>query len=240
MQEHSSQSQPLRLTAGKRVGECIAFEVQVHDVQAFGRRPAALGTANPIRGRKELEVLDHLHIVVDAEKVGHVTHQAANLFGFGVDRIPAHVRLAPSRIQQGGDDAHGGCLASAIGTDETKQVALVQFQVDRADGIEIAVSFREVFRFNQVLATWLSHILADGLSYESSPARATGNTTLQYVNRWPLLSVWGFPSSATAETPRATLPNNTARFVLIKSLISRLPSNRCSSSVYPERPPAAS
>src|SRR5262249_52126382 len=79
---------------------------------------APLCPLDAVRGGEEFEIFNHLHVVVDAEEVRHVAHEAANVLGAVVDRKPAHRRLAPGRVEQRGEDAHGGRLTGAVGADE--------------------------------------------------------------------------------------------------------------------------
>src|SRR5262249_53250474 len=91
---------------------------------------------------------DHLHVVVDAEEVGHVADHAADVFRAVIDRVPADARLAPRRVQERGEDAHGRRLAGAVGADEAVDVALFQFEREPVEGVQVAVGFREVAGFD--------------------------------------------------------------------------------------------
>src|SRR5690606_7276667 len=84
---------------------------------AFAYLPT-LGASNAVGGSEELEVLHHLHVVVDAKEVGHVADHAANLFGVRVDRVARDVRFAPRGVQQRREDAHGGRLAGTVGANK--------------------------------------------------------------------------------------------------------------------------
>src|SRR5262249_199984 len=83
-----------------------------------------------------------------AEEVGHVAHDAANFLGAVVDRVAAHRRLAPGRVEQRGEDAHGGRLAGAVGSDEPVDVALLQLQRQPVEGVQVAVHLRQIARLD--------------------------------------------------------------------------------------------
>ena len=61
-----------------------------------------------------------------------------------VDRVAADAGLAPGRLQERGQDAHGGGLARSVGPDVAEQVALGQFDGQVVYGVQVAVGFGEV------------------------------------------------------------------------------------------------
>src|SRR5262249_12638280 len=73
------------------------------------------------------------------EEVGHVAHDPADLLGVVVDRVAADRGLAPGGVEQGGQDAHGGGLAGAVGADEAVDVALLQLEAEPVEGVQLAV-----------------------------------------------------------------------------------------------------
>lgn len=144
MQQNSGESQTLGLSARERVSVRIAFEVEVDDLEHFVATLATGWALDAVCRGEELQVLDDGHVIIYAEEVRHVAHQSPNLFGVGVDRVVTDVGFSVRRCQQRGDDAHRGGLARAVGTDEAEEVPLLQFQVDPADGVHVAIFFRQV------------------------------------------------------------------------------------------------
>ena len=112
---------------------------------------AAPRSVDAIGGRKEFEVFDDLHVIVDAEEVGHVADQAADLFGMRIDGIATDVGFAPAGAEQRGDDSHRGRLARAVGADESEQIPSVQLQFDRLNGNKVAVLLGQISRFDHDL-----------------------------------------------------------------------------------------
>ena len=106
------------------------------------------GPLDPVGRGEELEVLDHLHVVVDAEEVGHVADDAADLLRAGVDRVAADGRLAPGGIQERGQDPHRRRLARAVGADEAVDVPLVERQVEPVQGVQLAVHLGQFMRLD--------------------------------------------------------------------------------------------
>jgi len=149
VKDRASQAQPLRLAARERVRIGVALEVEIDDFEHLVASSAPLRAANPISRRKELQILDHLHVVVHAKEVGHVADEPANLLGLGIDRIAADVRFAPGRVEQRGDDPHRRGLARAVGTDEAEAIPLVQREIDVSDGERVAVLLGQPFGFDR-------------------------------------------------------------------------------------------
>ena len=144
VQQHAGQAEPLRHAAGKARGQRVALVVQVDQVEHFVADLPPLGPVDPIGGGEELEILDHLHVVVDAEEIGHEADQPADFLRPGVDRVAADVGLAPGGIEQRGQDLHRGGLARPVRPDEAEHVPRLELDVERFDGEQLAVFLREV------------------------------------------------------------------------------------------------
>ncbi len=144
MQQGAGQAEPLRHAPREAGHQRVALVGQVDQLEDLladlpPRRPLdAVG-----RG-EELEVLDHLHVVVDAEEVGHVPDHAADLLRPGVDRVAADRRLAPRGVQERGEDPHRRRLAGAVGADEAVDVPLVERQVEPVERVELAVHLGQI------------------------------------------------------------------------------------------------
>ena len=96
VQEDAGQAEPLRHAARQAGDQGVALVAEIDQVEHLLAFLAAFRPLDAIGGGEEFEILDHLHVVVDAEEVGHVADDAANVLGAVVDRVAAHGRLAPS------------------------------------------------------------------------------------------------------------------------------------------------
>ena len=148
VQEHAGKAQALRLAARESVGVSVAFEIEIDQFELFVADLPSLGSADAICGSEEFEVLDHLHIVVHAEEIGHVADQPANLFRIVIDRVAADVGLAERGMQQRGEDFHRRRFARTIGADEAEQIPRLQIQVDILDGVHLAIFLRQFVRLD--------------------------------------------------------------------------------------------
>jgi len=69
VQEHAGQAQALRHAARQARHQGVALVAQVHQVEHLVALLAPLRPLDAVGGGEELQVLDHLHVVVDAEEV---------------------------------------------------------------------------------------------------------------------------------------------------------------------------
>ena len=148
MQQRAGQAQALGHAAREAGHQGVALVGQVDQLEHFLADLPPRGPLDPVGGGEELEILDHLHVVVDAEEVGHVADDAADLLGPGVDRVAADGRLAPGRVQERGEDPHRRRLARAVGADEAVDVPLVERQVEPVQGVELAVHLGQFMRLD--------------------------------------------------------------------------------------------
>ena len=154
MEEDSGQPQPLRHPARQAGDEFVTLHGQVDQFERSLGDAATLRTGNPVGRGKELQILDHAHVVVHAEEIRHEPDDPANLPRMGVDRMAVDVRFAEIRRQQGRQHAHGGGLARSIGTDEAKHIPLIELQIDLVGGNEVAVALGEFAGFDQGVSTF--------------------------------------------------------------------------------------
>ena len=103
-----------------------------------------LGHGRPEECRKKLQVLLDRKVLIQREAAGHVSHLSAYLL-----HLPYHVLsldrgLSGIGQQERGEDAEERGLAGSVGTDETKQFALVHRQRYIGEGLDLAVRLRQV------------------------------------------------------------------------------------------------
>ena len=92
--------------------------------------------------RQKFQILDHLHVVVHAEKVGHIPDQPADFLGMRIYRIPAYRGFAPGGLEQRGQDPHGRGLARVVRADIPEQIPFHQLQRKVVNGPQFTVDFR--------------------------------------------------------------------------------------------------
>ena len=148
MEQRAGQAQALGHAAGEAGHQGIALVGQVDQLEDLLADLPPRRALDPIGRGEEFEILDHLHIVVDAEEVGHVPDHAADLLRPGVDRVAAHGRLTPGGIQERGEDPHRRRLARPVRADEAVDVPLVQRQVEPVKSIELTVHLGQIMRFD--------------------------------------------------------------------------------------------
>ena len=148
VQEHAGQAQPLRHAAGKAGDEGLALVAQVDQVEHLVADLLPPRTLDAVGRGEKLQVLDDLHVVIDAEEVGHVADDPPDFLGMRVDRVAADARLAPGRLQERGQDPHRRRLAGTVGADVAEEVALAEFQGQVLQGVQFAVDFGQVLGFD--------------------------------------------------------------------------------------------
>ena len=72
VQQHAGQAEPLRHAARQARDQGVALVAEVDQLEHLLALLAPVRPLDAVGGGEELQVLDHLHVVVDAEEVGHV------------------------------------------------------------------------------------------------------------------------------------------------------------------------
>ena len=89
---------------------------------------------------EEIEVFPDAHVVVDAERVGHVADHASDGVGLRPDVEPVDARLSGRWLEQRREHAHRRGLARAVRTDEPEDLPLADIQVYPGDGERLPVA----------------------------------------------------------------------------------------------------
>jgi hypothetical protein len=79
--------------------------------------------------------------------LGHVSDPSAHLVRYG---LSAPADLAGVGFEHAEDDAHGGGLAGAVGTDEPEQLALGDGERQVVEGHQVAIAARQSLQFQHV------------------------------------------------------------------------------------------
>ena len=144
--EAAGQAEALLHAPGEGVHIGFALLRQLHQVQQALRHLFPVRRALAVAAAVEIQVFPAFQVVVDAEEVRHVADVPA---GFG--RVFHHVGAvhrggAGGGFQEGGQDAHGGGFAGAVGADEAVEAAVADFQAQAVQGCEVAVALRQVIQ----------------------------------------------------------------------------------------------
>ena len=134
MDKRAGQSQPLLHAPAQGVDLGLATIGEVDQLQKLARDRRPLAPRHAVAGGVELEVLGGGQPVVDAEEVGHVADQVADLARILGDRDAGHGGVAGVGRAQRGQDPDGGRLARPVGTDEAEDLALGDGEGDLVQG----------------------------------------------------------------------------------------------------------
>jgi len=148
VEEYAGEADALRLTAGELIDHRIALVGHVDEFEFFFADLAAVRTVDAVGRGEEFEVFNDLHVIIDAEEVGHIADESADFLRMGIDRFSADVGFAVIGIEEGGQHAHGRGLTRSVRTDEAEDVPLSERQVEIVDGDQIAVAFCQLAGLN--------------------------------------------------------------------------------------------
>src|SRR5262249_26333019 len=94
-----------------------------------------------------IQIFIDAKILVEAEGLSQVSHART-----GVARCSAqNVNISSAVREHAADDAECGRFAGAVRADESEDFALLYFEADLIERLEIAVAFRKRTRFNDGL-----------------------------------------------------------------------------------------
>ena len=72
MKQNTGQAETLGHTARKTRDQRVSLVAQIDQVEHFFAALPAGFPPDPVRRREKFQVLDHLHILVNTEEVGHI------------------------------------------------------------------------------------------------------------------------------------------------------------------------
>ena len=143
MDQHARQTQPLLHTPTQGADQRAFLLAQPDQFQHVVHRLLALDGGDLVARTEEIQVLGHLHVLVHAEEVRHVTNDVAHRVGLLDDIMPHHPGRARRGREKGRQNPQRGGLARAVGADEPEQIPAVHRQVQRAQRRHVAVSARQ-------------------------------------------------------------------------------------------------
>src|SRR6185503_19814790 len=94
MNEDTGEAETLLHPAAERADESTFFFTQADEFENIVDRFFPLEGGDLVAGAKEVEILGHLHVLVDTEEVGHVTDDVAHGIGIAHDIMAEHEGLA--------------------------------------------------------------------------------------------------------------------------------------------------
>ena len=122
----AAEGQLLLHAAGEPARQTIAEGPQSHQRQQLLPPLQKIAVGHLPQPRNVAKVLHHTQIGVEGEGLGEVPHPRAGLAG----RLPQHPHRAGAGVQQAGQDVEGAGLAGAVGTDQPKDFAGADVEVD--------------------------------------------------------------------------------------------------------------
>jgi len=134
VEQRAAEAEALGHAFGELVGKPLRQRDEVGEVHDFLDALAAFLAFVTERAGVEVQILEHGHVLVVSEVVGHPADEFSN-FRRVVDHVdPADFRRAERRIVERGEDAHGGGFPGAVGTDEATDGAVGDFEGHTVDG----------------------------------------------------------------------------------------------------------
>jgi hypothetical protein len=117
VQEHACETKSLLHAARKAVYGCFGLLRQVGQSEYIANDADSLRWLDAIGCGEEVQVLVCSEVVVNPEKIGHVTDPSPNRVRLTDDVVPRHACNAAAWSQQGGEHFDGRSLAGSIRTE---------------------------------------------------------------------------------------------------------------------------
>ena len=137
------ETETLLHAAGQRLHVLVALVGEIDELEEVADHPTATGRGDAVAAREEVEVLPHLHVVVDPEHIRHEAEDATDVVGVPGHRVPADLGLTARWPQQGREDAQRGRLASPVRADEPEDLPGLDGEVDAGHGDRAVVALDE-------------------------------------------------------------------------------------------------
>lgn len=163
MQECACEAEALGHTAGETHDEGVFFVRKVDKRQHIVDEGGAGSRRYVVTARIKVEVFESGHRLVDAKDVGHKADTLADSIGVLRDRHAVDHDVAATQGCQGGEHAHGGGFAGAIGANQADRGATWDCAGEGIKGYKIAVCFADIVEFNHTHAPPLMIVCLDGV-----------------------------------------------------------------------------
>ena len=132
--EGVGEAEPLLHAAAEGLDVGVALFGEVDQVEQVADHLAPPPRRQPVAAGEEVEVLPDLHVVVDAEGVGHVADDPPRGGRLAADRDAADEGVAGGRREERGEHAQRRRLACAVRPHQAEDLVLADDQVEPADG----------------------------------------------------------------------------------------------------------
>ncbi len=137
MHQRAGDQQPPAHAAGQLVDLGVAALAQVGDLQGALDGVAALGAGDAVEVREDLEVLSHRERRVEVVELRDHAALGAGLLALAGQPVPEHGDLALVGDRLGGEHAHRGGLARAVGAEQADAGAEGHVEVQAGHGRDV-------------------------------------------------------------------------------------------------------
>ncbi len=138
VQQRAAEAEALGHAFGELVGKPLGERDEVGEIHHLLDALAALLALVSERAGVEIQILQHRHVLVVAEMVGHPTDESPHLRRVVDDVDAADFRRAERRIVERGEDAHGGGFTRAVRTHEAADRTVGNLEGDAVDRLEVS------------------------------------------------------------------------------------------------------
>ena len=141
--QHACGEREALLPAARQLpGELVAASLEAH---ALEDRPDRLPSiAHLVDARDEVEILEHREVLVKAEALRHVADLTTNFVRLADDVVAQAVAGARVRFEQPAQHADRRRLATAVGAEESADLALGDLQAEAFDDLQAAETLGEI------------------------------------------------------------------------------------------------
>src|SRR3990172_452989 len=172
VQRGGGQARALFQARGEFVDEVPPPVVELDQLEQITDQPGAPVHRDLVARGEEVQVLPHLHVVIDAKEVRHVSDQTPDSARILADRVTRHPGVAAARSQQRRQHANSAGLAGSVWADETEQIPLVDRQVQVFDRSQLAIGLAQIADFHEGAHGSRTRVKAESSKLTTTPPSA--------------------------------------------------------------------
>src|ERR1700676_2326125 len=94
----------------------------------------ALVFRDSVNARKKFQVLANRHVVIQRKFLRHIADALTHAFRSEISRCARHFNFSACRVQQSAKHLDGRCFSGAVGSKQTKNLAITNVEADILDG----------------------------------------------------------------------------------------------------------
>ena len=147
VKQRATEAKALGHALRKLVGESLGKRDEVGEIHYLLDPLAAFLALVAQRAGIEIQILEHRHVLVVSEMIGHPADEFADLGGMMDDIDATDLRAAERGVVECREDAHRGGFPRTIRADEAADRAMRDFEGHAVDGLEITEVAVEVLDF---------------------------------------------------------------------------------------------